>query len=242
MLKKETIIQRLEDMVRQNDPSDSLWPENCAGSRKALVIFVGPSPGGKKEDKRREIKRNHTRPLWNEPYEAPLNWSAGFKKSFQPVVEAIIGKPYKDASRLIARVNMDWLRNPESQDVSYRYMWEGCSYILPVIRECNPELIIPMDEKSFGVLQIALYDDGYEIIPARIGEIKVKISDKNGKARYHDSIMAFRAKREENTFLVIKSLQHPARIYDAEYARRIGQSIRTAAEQIWNDDTVNLNI
>jgi len=99
-----------------------------------------------------------------------------------------------------------------------------------------------MDEKSFGVLQIALYDDGYEIIPARIGEIKVKISDKNGKARYHDSIMAFRAKREENTFLVIKSLQHPARIYDAEYARRIGQSIRTAAEQIWNDDTVNLNI
>lgn len=242
MLKDETITRRLEDMTRQSDPSGLLWPENCAGSRKALVIFVGPSPGGKKEDKRREIKLNHTRPLWNEPYDDPLNWSAGFKKSFQPVVEAIIGKPYKDAAKLIARVNMDWLGNPESQDVSYRYMWEGGSYILPVIYECNPELIIPMDEKSFGVLQIALYNDGYEIIPARIGEIKVKISDKNGKARYHDSIMAFRAKREENTFLVIKSLQHPARIYDAEYARRIGQSIRNAAEQIWNGDIVNLNV
>jgi len=50
MLNEETITRRLEDMVRQNDPSDLLWPENCAGSRKALVIFVGPSPGGKKED------------------------------------------------------------------------------------------------------------------------------------------------------------------------------------------------
>ena len=66
---------------------------------------------------------------------------------------------------------MDWLKNPESHDVSYRYMWEGCSYILPVIYECKPELIIPMDEKTFGVLQMALYNDGCEIIPKRIDGI-----------------------------------------------------------------------
>jgi hypothetical protein len=242
MLKDETITRRLEDMMRQDDPSDLLWPENCAGSRKALVIFVGPSPGGKEENKRREIKPNDTKPLWNEPYNDPLIWSIGFRKSFKPIVEVLIGKSYEDAAKLIARVNMDWLRNPESQDVSYRYMWEGCLYILPVIYACNPELVIPMDEKSFGVLQIALYNDGYEIIPARIGKIKIKISDKNGRARYHHSIMAFSAKKEGSSFVVIKSLQHPARIYDPEYAKRVGQSIRDAAEQIWNGDTVNLNI
>jgi hypothetical protein len=90
-----------------------------------------------------------------------------------------------------------------------------------------------MDEKSFGVLQIALYNDGHEIIPARIGKIKIKISNGNGKARYHNNIMAFRTKKEESSFLVIKSLQHPARIYDSKYARRVGQAIRDAAEQIW---------
>jgi hypothetical protein len=232
MLKDETITRRLEDMVRQSDPSFSLWPENCAGSRNALVIFVGPSPGGKKEDKRREIKLNHTKPLWNVPYDDPLKWSRGFRISFKPIVETLIGKSYEDAAKLIARVNMDWMGNPESQDVSYRYMWEGCSHILPVIYECNPELIIPMDVKSFGVLQIALYNDGYEIIPPRIGKIKVKISDRNSKTRYHDSIMAFIAKKEKGSFLVIKLLQHPARIYDSEYAKRVGLSIRDAAKQI----------
>ena len=217
-------------MTQQSDPSDQLWPENCAGSRKALVIFVGPSPGGKKEENRREIQRNCNRPLWNEPYNEPLKWSAGFKRSFQPIVETIFGKPYADAAKLIARVNMDWLQNPESDDVSYRYMREGCSYILPVIYECNPELIIPMDEKTFDVLQRAMFNDGGEIIPKHIHGLKVSISDKPEKTRYHRSIMAFTAKKKEATFLVIKSLQHPARIYDSEYARRIGHAIRNAAE------------
>lgn len=242
MLNDEIITQRLEDMMRQSDPSVSLWPENCAGSRKALVIFVGPSPGGEKEDIHRPIKLNQNKPYWNEAFNEPFTWAIGFRRSFKPIVEELIGKPYEDTAKLIARVNMDWMGNPESQDVSYRYMWEGCKYILPVIYECNPELVISMDEKSFGVLQMALYNDGYEIIPPRIGKIKVKISEKNGKTRYHESIMAFSAKKDESSFLVIKSLQHPARIFNREYARRVGQSIREAAKQIWNGDTVNLNI
>jgi hypothetical protein len=156
MLAKEIITQRLEDMNRDSDPYLPFWPENCAGSRKALVIFVGPSPGGKAEIKRRGIKFNQIKPHWNEPYKEPLTWSRGFKTSFQPIVETLFGKSYDDAAKLIARVNMDWLQNPASEDVSYRYMWEGCKYILPVIHECKPELVIPMDEKTFGVLQIAL--------------------------------------------------------------------------------------
>ena len=242
MLEEEIITQRLEEMNKQSDPYVPYWPENCEGSRKALVIFVGPSPGGKKEINRRGIKLNQFKPCWNDAYMEPLFWSGGFNKSFRPIVETLIGKPYGEASKLIARVNMDWLSNPEAKDVSFRYMWEGCKYILPVIHECDPELVIPMDEKTFGVLQIALYNGGYEIYPARIGKIKIRISDENSKTRYHNSIMAFSAKRDENSFLVIKSLQHPARIFDSDYATRVGQSIRDAAKQIWSGDTVNLNI
>ena len=214
MLKDEAITQRLEEMVHYAEPTGLLWPENCAGSRKALVIFVGPSPGGKEEDTRREIKLNCNKPLWNKAYCEPLRWSRGFQVSFIPIVEALFNKPYDIAAKLIARVNMDWLGNPEARNVSYRYMWEGCSYILPVIFECKPDLIIPMDKKSFGVMQIALFNDGYEIIPTRIGSIKVRAS----KASYHKSIMAFGANKEDRSFLIIKSLQHPARIYDIEYA------------------------
>ena len=240
MLTDEAIARRLNEMAQQKDPSDSLWPENCAGSRLALVIFVGPSPGGNKEDKRRPIKLSCNKPLWNEPYVDPLNWSRGFQTSFGPFVEAIIGKPYEKTAKLIARFNMDWLGNPESRDVSYRYMWEGCSHMLPVLYECNPELVIPMDEKTFGVLQIALYNAGYEILPAQIGEVKVKISDKDGKTRSHSGIMAFSAQKEERAFVVIKSLQHPARIYDAEYAKRIGWAIREAAMCMEEGKPVNL--
>jgi hypothetical protein len=232
MLEDQVITQRLEDMARQGDPSTQLWPENCAGSRKALVIFVGPSPGGKKEDKPRDIELNHTKPLWNVSYDKPLKWSSGFKTSFKPIVETIFKRPYEEAGKLIARVNMDWMQNPESKDVSYLNMWKGCSYTLPVIYECNPELVIPMDIKSFEVLQIALYVNGYEIIPRRFGKIEVEISDRKRKSRHHHRIMAFDAKKEERSFLVIKSLQHPARIYNKEYAQRVGQAIRDAAMQI----------
>ena len=241
MLTEETINQRLKEMeTDQDDLPDLCWPENCAGSRKALVIFVGPSPGGKKDSSRRSINISGNKPLWNKPYNDPLTWSPGFRVSFPAIVEELIGKPYPDAAKLIARFNMDWLQNPNAHDVSYRYMWEGCSYILPVLYDCKPELIIPMDEKTFGVLQIALYHDGYEIISPKIDEIKVKISDANGRVRYHKNIMAFKAEKAGISLLVIKSLQHPARIFDIQYAQRIGQTIRAVAEQIWNAKSVNV--
>jgi hypothetical protein len=86
------------------------------------------------------------------------------------------------------------------------------------------------------------YEDKYEIVPPRIGNIKIRISDENSKARYHKSMMAFSATKDENSFLVVKSLQHPARIFDTEYAKRVGQSIRDAASQMWSGDSINLDI
>jgi hypothetical protein len=242
MLSNDTITQRLEEMARQSDPSDSLWPENCAGSRRALTNFLGPSPGGKKEAVRRAIRFKYNKPLWNETYVDPLNWSTGFKTSFKPIVEELFRMPYEDSAKLIARINMDWQGNPESEDVSIRYMLEGSSFILPVLFECDPELIIPMDKKTFNVFQIALANDGFVIIPPPIGQIKIKIFEKNGKISNHTGIMAFKAEKKGKSLLVIKLLQHPARIFNVEYARRVGKALHLASQQIWNGDTVNIDI
>ena len=99
-----------------------------------------------------------------------------------------------------------------------------------------------MDEKTFRVFKEVLYDDGYGIIPSRTGGIRVTISHRNEQSRYHHYIMAFRAEKKGSAFLVIKSLQHPARIFEVEYAQRIGKAIRLAAEQIWNNDVVHFEI
>ena len=69
---EEAISNRLVEMAQTDDLADFLWPEKCGGSRKALVIFVGPSPGGKKENQRRDRKyitrRMGIAPEAKEPY------------------------------------------------------------------------------------------------------------------------------------------------------------------------------
>ena len=47
-----------------------------------------------------------------------------------------------------------------------------------------------------------------------------------------DKIKSFTTNKIERSFLVIKSLQHPARIYDKEYAIRIGKTIRDVVKQM----------
>ena len=153
---KEEINYRLGEITQKDDSADFLWPENCAGSKNALVVFIGPSPGGDKEEERREIILSTNKPLWNIPYKDPLEWSRGFRVSFKPIVETIFEKPYEEAAKLIARFNLDWMPNPESEDVALSYMREGCSHILPIISECNPRLVIPMDKKTFGIFQDGL--------------------------------------------------------------------------------------
>ncbi len=240
MLTAETINSRLLEMKQKSDDRMSLWPENCEGSRNALVVFVGPSPGGKKEKERNPIKLYETQPLWNSCYRKPLNWSQGFKANFKTIVERIFHLEYEEAGKLIARMNMDWENNPASSDVPYLYMWQGCSVMLPALYECRPELIIPMDEKTYGILQIALANDGFEIMPSQKGKIKILIYKKDVKERYHKDIFAFKAIKGDTTYVIVKSWQHPARIFDNDYAVRIGEAIRSAAIQMSEGKIVNI--
>ena len=176
------------------------------------------------------------------PYIDPLEWSSGFRVSFKPIVETIFEKPYEEAAKLIARFNLDWMPNPESEDVALSYMREGCSHILPIISECKPRLVIPMDKKTFGIFQDGLILNDYDVDPVVHDEISIKIWDKDNRSSHHTDILAIKATKNDLTYLVINSFQHPARIFDDQYALRIGNAIKLTADQIWNGEVVSFVI
>jgi hypothetical protein len=195
------------------------------------VIFLGPSPGGEKEVNRQPIKLNTIKPLWDQPYLEPTEkWSHGFKVSFKPIVENIFQRNFDDAGKLIARINLDWIQNPNSDDVGYYYMWLGSKHIMPVITECNPFVVIPMDRNTYDIFQIVLAENDWQISGINTQKIDLPISQGKTNTRVHREIRYFFAKRNGMEIVVIKSLQHPARIYEVEYAKRIGQAIRKVIE------------
>jgi hypothetical protein len=242
MLSDEVITQRLNEMATKADPSSSKWPENCAGSRRALVIFLGPSPGGKKNDNREDIELDYYLPLWDKAYLGDINKSRGFEVRLKEIAGKVFNKPDFVTLKLIARFNLDWMQNPKSEDVPFQYMWDGINYVLPIIIECRPELIIPMDAKTFNMLQAGLCKFGFDISFPEIREVKIPIYKKKGKMQYHDEIMALKAKNSDQTIIVIKSFQHPSKIFESSYAQRIGEAIRLAGEQMEMDSVVNISL
>ena len=239
MLDRKTVNNRLEKM--RDDPRPNIhWDQTCDGSACALVVFVGPSPGGAKQFDRPPLKTSCTDSLWDNVYDAPLSWSRGFQVSFQPLVEALFGIPYSSAGKLIGRANMDWISNPQSDDVAVRFMWEGRNSVLKMIREAQPELVLAMDEKTCEVLEIALYDEGFEISSVHPEQFVVRISGAE-RPRLHRGLQAFKARSPSgHDFVVMKALQHPARMFDADYAKRCGEALREAAMQIAADRPVNV--
>ena len=205
-------------------------------------MFIGPSPGGKKVEDRHDIDSSVNKPLWDKSYKDPLTWSTGFRISFKPIVEEIFNRPYSEASKLIARFNLDWMPNPESDDVSISYMRDGCSHVIPLLFEIKPWLVITMDKKTFGIFQDGLILEGFDIDPVVHDEVRIKIWENEDRSAFHSDFLAFNATKDDLTFLVIHSFQHPARIYDDEYASRIGRAINLAAKQIWNGEIVSFTI
>jgi hypothetical protein len=237
MLDQNTINSRLSEM-RQNPALNILWDETCEGSGRALVVFIGPSPGGQKPEARRPMHKACFRPLWDESFDKPLSWSRGFRVSFQPLVEALFRLPYATAGKLIARANLDWLGNPESEDVAEQFMFEGAPSTLRLLEDCSPEVILPMDLKTFHVMKEVLGKAGYLITDCNVREFLVCIPGKLD--RRHRNLQAFLATREERDMLVMKLPQHPARMFRADYGTRCGEALRDAAIQLLEERTANV--
>ena len=226
MLNPATIRSRLQEM-RETPAPRTLWDETCEGSGRALVVFVGPSPGGAKAQRRRPMNKKCFHPLWNEAYTQPLSWSPGFRASFQPLVEALFSLPFAKAGKLIARANLDWMANPESEDVSERFMHEGAPSTLRLIEDCAPEVILPMDWKTFRILKEAMEEAGYSMHEHHFEGFTVHISE--GGTRQHRELYAHTATKKRRNLLVMKLPQHPARMFRSDYGTRCGVALRQAA-------------
>ena len=59
MLERSEVAARLREMREQENPA-LRWDQQCNGSARALVVFVGPSPGSRPHDRQqwRPRKRN----------------------------------------------------------------------------------------------------------------------------------------------------------------------------------------
>jgi hypothetical protein len=233
MLERSAINTRLREMRVQADAAGR-WDENCEGSARALVVFVGPSPGYNPKDPptRRPLRRNYHPALWNAGYARPLGWAGGFKIGFQPLVEALLSRPYAKASKLIARANLDWFGNPNAPEVPEKFMYKGAPSVLRMIEDCSPELILAMEKRAFDVLNDVFEKGGFIISECEVKNFQVRISDA-ANSRAHPYLRCFRAiSPNGRELVVIKLPQHPVRILQSDYGTRCGRAVRIAARQI----------
>jgi len=228
MLDTADIDARLREMRDQPDPR-LLWDENCGGSARAIVVFVGPSPGGKKAPERRPLNRTFRPALWNESFTKPLE-STGFRTSFSPLVEAIFSTPddYDTASKLIVKANLDWICDPDAGHVPERFMHEGARSVLQMLEDCAPDLVLPMEKIAFRVLKDVMQDAGFTLAECPVKQFYVRL---NAVAAAR-TIFCFRATSKGRSLVVIKLPQHPARMYQPDLATRCGKAVRAAAQQI----------
>jgi hypothetical protein len=146
--------------------------------------------------------------------------------------------PYATAGKLIARANLDWLGNPDSGDVGERFMFEGAPSTLRLLNDCSPEVILPMDFKTFRVLHAVMREAGFLISERSVSDFSVCISD--ASERYHRSLHAFFATTPDGReMLVMKLPQHPARMFQPDYATRCGVALRGAATQLFAEHHTN---
>ena len=223
--------------MRTEKPPLAPWPHACNGSLCSWLMFIGPSPGGERTDPtatRAELCAGH--PLWNEDYEDPFRWSNGFKKSMRPLVEVVTGRSKaQGADRVFGVINFDWVNNPEARNVSQARMDLGQTDVIAVLQQTQPRVIVPMERRSYDQLKKALEKQGYSLRPPQGARISIPIT----KSHKHTALPAYKiADRDLSGSVVIKCPQHPARIYNEEYAARCARAIRSALEQLANGKAI----
>ena len=228
----EESAKRLERMRIEGDPK-YVWPEGCYGSALGWLVFVGPSPGGgERVTPNRGRVMDSGAPLWDTPFLEPFSgWSAGFRASLKPLVETIVGLSLAaGGSKLYTFVNFHWQQNPDAASVPADRMQSGASSVLKVLVQIRPRVIVAMEQKSYNLLIRTLKDAGYTISCPDVSAF-IEI---NEKGRAHRSMQGCRIEGEGplSQVLVVRSPQHPARMYNVPYAYRCARAIRTFIDQL----------
>lgn len=204
------------------------WPEGCYGSLRSWLLFVGPSPGGGKRNSLEFPRRlDYEMPVWNEDYTEPCeSWSNGFRTSMRILVERILGRSEKEgALKLYGFVNFDWIQNPDGSNVPKERMRRGCSTVLEVLNEVRPKIIVTMGYRAHQLLT-KLLDERYKLNKPNFASVCVLQYESSGHC--HRSMNAYKlsGKGRLNGSIIVKSPQHPARIFNSQYAIRCANAIR----------------
>jgi hypothetical protein len=218
--------QRLEEMRTESEPGDE-WPRGCRGSRRPWLVFVGPSPGGK--DKLDEAAS----PLWNKPFTDPFHWGGGFKQSMRPLLSTLMPEASEtEATLLYAVYNLDSIQEPHANRVPIERMREGCPAVISLLEKSPPRLIVPMERECFQVLQEGLR--GYNFSTNNEFPLPVPIPIYNNPKRLHRKICGFRVEGDGPLAgsVVIRLLQHPAKILRADYGTACGKTVRDLFERL----------
>lgn len=226
---------------QEKDKPDIIFPEGCYGAANAPLVFVGPSPGGGDTDTE-YFDRNKSGGVayWNFDFMEPFNeWSNGFKISLKPIIEDLLQIPLNEgASKLFAFVNFDWIQNPDSSKVPDSRIKEGTDEVSRVLHQIKPLIIVALDNKSYSNL-VSVLEEKYTLTELKHQCVKVRASSNNS---YHRKIHAhvILGNNKLNGTVLLKSLQHPARIFTLDYAKRVAKSLRLAYEAIVNENELCL--
>lgn len=233
---------RLKLQKEQENPN-MLLPEGCYGAANAPLVFVGPSPGGGEIDteySERAFNRNVA--YWNYGFNEPFEeWSNGFRTSLKPIIETILQLPLADgANKLFAFVNFDWIQNPDSSTVPQTRIEDGKATVLNVLNEIRPVIIVSLDTKAYMAL-VEVLETGYCLIGLKSQNVKIRTASQNS---YHREVKAhlIEGPGELNGSVLLKSLQHPARIYNADYAERVSITLRKAYESVINSEELYITL
>lgn len=229
----EQVFRNRLKQQREEEKPDIVFPEGCYGAANAPLVFVGPSPGGGNTDTEyfgRNIIGGGA--YWDYDFIEPFQeWSNGFRNSLKPIIESLLKIPMNEgAAKLFAFVNFDWIQNPDSSKVPISRIEEGKSEVLRVLQQIQPKIIVALDNKAYSNL-ISLLSDSYSLTDLKNQDVKVRTARANA---YHWQIKAHTISgcNELDGTVLLKSLQHPARIFNQDYALRVAQSLRLAYEAI----------
>ena len=233
-MKSSEFLAEQESLLSEmagNQAPKGRWPDGCYGSRLAWLTFVGPSPGGG-NGRAVEVPRkdNAQVPIWNQEFTAPCEeWSIGFRKSTQVLVETVMGRKRKQgALKLYNFTNFDWMQNPNACNVPSERMLRGSRAVLRHLEEVKPRVIIPMEYKAYKLLS-ELLSKGYTLRQLHFSRVEILIGNTIRGSRFHRSMDAYwlDGKGPLKGRYVIRCPQHPARIFNVEYAGRIARAIRS---------------
>jgi len=235
----------LVTMATHSSPTE-LWPNGCYGSRLAWLTFVGPSPGGGKINPEAIPRSQHVESLfWNNDYIEPCEyWSIGFRNSTQVLVETILNRSKEHgALKLYNFTNFDWIQNPDASNVPLERMKEGVEVVLEHLNSVKPRVILTMEQRSHDLLTKTISKQ-YEIRCPKFDQIRVLSVNTRDGQRYHRHIDAYSiyGHRPLVGRFVIRCPQHPARIFNKDYAARIARVIRKVLiSMATNNEPISIN-